>query len=367
MVDLHAITAPHAPEELAASTRSNAALYLACGIDPAKATVFVQSHVPAHSELAWLLNCMTPIGWLNRMIQFKEKARKQGEDVNVGLMDYPVLMAADILLYKADLVPVGEDQRQHLELTRDIAGRFNNLYGGKKWKKRKGDSPSGRPRGGSVFKVPDALIPPTGARVMSLDDGRAKMSKSNPNEGSRINLLDGSADPLDPPALQPLTLFSPPPRRTSRARPCAAEAPPAARPDVIRAKLKRCKTDMVEGLAAADAEERPEAANLMAIYQLMAGLSADQAAQQVAAMKWSEFKPLLADAVIAHLAPIQARYAEVVGEPGFLDGVLHAGAQRAGEVALATLLDARDAMGFVPPPLLLPRGQAPSPLTSREA
>lgn len=138
---------------LQASTRSNAALYIACGIDPAKATIFVQSHVTAHSELAWLLNCVTPIGWLNRMIQFKEKARKQGEDVNLGLMAYPVLMAADILLYQADLVPVGEDQRQHLELTRDIAARFNNLYGGKAWKKRKGVSPSGKPRGGRVFKA----------------------------------------------------------------------------------------------------------------------------------------------------------------------------------------------------------------------
>jgi tryptophanyl-tRNA synthetase len=312
VVDLHAITAPHSPAELAASTRANAALYLAAGVDPKRATVFVQSHVPAHSELAWLLNCVTPIGWLNKMIQFKEKSRKAGEDVSTGLMNYPVLMAADILLYNADLVPVGEDQRQHLELTRDIAARFNTLYGGKPWKKRGGAAPSGKPRGGRVFKVPEALIPPAGARVMSLDDGTSKMSKSNPAEGSRINLLDG--------------------------------------PDAISAKVKRCKTDMADGLCFDDAS-RPEANNLMTIYQLVTDRSKEDIAAECASLRWSDFKPRLADALVAHLAPLQARYAALRAEDGYLDDVLAEGAERAGAVAEATLADARDALGFVPPPV----------------
>jgi tryptophanyl-tRNA synthetase len=311
VVDLHAITSPHSPAELAASTRANAALYLAAGIDPAKATVFVQSHVAAHSELAWLLNCVTPIGWLNKMIQFKEKARKGGEDVSVGLMDYPVLMAADILLYGADLVPVGEDQRQHLELTRDIAARFNSLYGGKPWKKRGGVAPSGKPRGGRVFKIPEALIPPAGARVMSLDDGTSKMSKSNPAEGSRVNLLDG--------------------------------------PDAIAAKVKRCKTDAGEGLVFDD-PSRPESANLLTIYQLVTDRSRDDVAAECAELRWADFKPRLTDALVAHLQPLQSRYAEIRAEEGYLDDVLAQGAERAAAAAAGTLADARDALGFVPPP-----------------
>ena len=176
VVDLHAITVPHDPALLARQTRQTAALYMACGIDPQQATVFVQSHVPAHSELCWLLNCITPLNWLERMIQFKEKASKQGSQASVGLLDYPVLMAADILLYNADLVPVGEDQKQHLELARNIAQqRLNGRFA---------------PRGQTVLNVPEPLIFPEGARVMSLTDGRNKMSKSDPNDNSRINLLD---------------------------------------------------------------------------------------------------------------------------------------------------------------------------------
>ena len=241
VVDLHAVTAPHEPKLLAEATRTVAALYLASGVDPQRSTVFVQSHVTAHSELAWLLNCVTPVGWLGKMIQFKEKARKQGEEVSMGLMDYPVLMAADILLYGADLVPVGEDQRQHLELTRDISGRFNALYGGKALKARKGLAPSGRARGGRVLKVPEALIPPQGARVMSLDDGSSKLSKSNPDEGSRINLLDSAA------------------------------------------KIKRCKTDTLPALSFDD-PQRPEAANLLTIYQLCSGQSRAAVKQQCSAL-----------------------------------------------------------------------------------
>ena len=176
VVDLHAVTVPHDPQRLANDTLTTAALYLACGLDPEKSTVFVQSQVAAHSELCWLLNCITPLNWLERMIQFKEKALKQGDNVSVGLLDYPVLMAADILLYDADLVPVGEDQKQHLELARDIAQqRINARFGSE-------DAP--------ILKVPKPMILKEGARVMSLTDGRSKMSKSDPNEGSRITLLD---------------------------------------------------------------------------------------------------------------------------------------------------------------------------------
>ncbi|MCO5560053.1 hypothetical protein L7F22_013659 [Adiantum nelumboides] len=224
IVDLHAVTLQHEPEELTSSTKSTAAMYLACGIDPEKASIFVQSHVPAHAELTWLLSCVTPIGWLNKMIQFKEKSKKAGdENVGSGLLTYPVLMASDILLYQCDLVPVGEDQRQHLELTRDIAERFNNLYGGRKWKKLGG-------RGGRIFKVPEALIPPAAARVMSLTDGTAKMSKSAPSDQSRINMLDN--------------------------------------PDTISMKIKRCKTDSMIGMEF-DNPDRPECSNVLSVYQVV--------------------------------------------------------------------------------------------------
>ncbi|KAL6207787.1 hypothetical protein ACLB2K_018740 [Fragaria x ananassa] len=184
IVDLHAITLPYDAQQLSKATRDTAALYLACGVDTSKASVFVQSHVHAHVELMWLLSSVAPVGWLNRMIQFKEKSRKAGdENVGVALLTYPVLMASDILLYQSDFVPVGEDQKQHLELTRELADRGNNLFGGRKWKKLGG-------RGGALFKVPEPLIPPVGARVMSLTDGLSKMSKSAPSDQSRINLLD---------------------------------------------------------------------------------------------------------------------------------------------------------------------------------
>jgi tryptophanyl-tRNA synthetase len=175
VVDLHAITVPHNPATLAEDSYTIAALYLACGIDLEHSTIFIQSHVSAHSELAWLLNCITPLNWLQGMIQFKEKALRQGENVSAGLLNYPVLMAADILLYQADKVPVGEDQKQHLELTRDIAVRVNDKFGKKKQ---------------PVLKLPTPLIQKEGARVMSLTDGTKKMSKSDPSEMSRINVLD---------------------------------------------------------------------------------------------------------------------------------------------------------------------------------
>jgi tryptophanyl-tRNA synthetase len=300
VVDLHAITVPHDPVVLAADTRRTAALYLACGIDPGRSTVFAQSHVSAHSELCWLLNCVTPLNWLERMIQFKEKAIKQGDQVSVGLLDYPVLMAADILLYDADLVPVGEDQKQHLELARDIAQqRINARFGSK-------DADGERI---PVLKVPEPLILRDGARVMSLTDGSSKMSKSDPNEGSRINLLDP--------------------------------------PELITRKIKRAKTDPVIGLEFGN-PERPEADNLLGLYALLAGQSREQATLECAAMGWGSFKPLLAEAVVEALAPIQERYRELEQDPSGIDQVLRDGRARAESVAVATLERVRSALGFLP-------------------
>jgi tryptophanyl-tRNA synthetase len=299
VVDLHAITVPHDPARLAEDTLSTAALYLACGIDPARSTVFVQSQVSAHSELAWLLNCVTPLNWLERMIQFKEKAIKQGDNVSVGLLDYPVLMAADILLYDADLVPVGEDQKQHLELARDIAQqRINARFAPK--------DPSGEPI--AILRVPEPLILKQGARVMSLTDGTSKMSKSDPNEGSRINLLDP--------------------------------------PELISKKIKRAKTDPVMGLVFGD-PERPEADNLLGLYALLAGLSPEQAAGDCAQMGWGQFKPLLAEAAVEALRPLQQRYFELRADPAALLQVLDQGRRRATEVADATLARVRQALGFL--------------------
>jgi tryptophanyl-tRNA synthetase len=295
VVDLHAITVPHDPTRLADDTLNTAALYLASGIDPAVSTVFVQSHVSAHAELCWLLNCVTPLNWLERMIQFKEKAVKQGDNVSVGLLDYPVLMAADILLYDADLVPVGEDQKQHLELARDIAQqRINARYGSE-------ESP--------LLKVPQPLILKDGARVMSLTDGRSKMSKSDPNEGSRINLLDP--------------------------------------PELITKKIKRAKTDPQMGLEFGN-PERPETDNLLGLYAILSGLGRDAAAAECAAMGWGRFKPLLAEATVAALEPIQARHKELLDDRAELEQVLKQGRERAQTVASSTVERVRQQLGFLP-------------------
>jgi len=301
VVDLHAITMPHEPKDLLQSTRSSAALYIASGVDPSRAKVFVQSHVSAHAELAWLLSCITPIGWLRKMIQFKEKSKKAGsEEVGTGLLTYPVLMAADILLYQSDLVPVGDDQRQHLELSRDLAERANYLFGGKKAKKM-------GCRHTRLFKVPEAFIPPAGARVMSLQDGTAKMSKSAESDLSRINLLDP--------------------------------------PDVIANKIKRARTDAYDGLEWNN-PERPEARNLMTIYQCVTGLSREAVETDIGNLRWGDFKPRLADAVVAHLEPIQKKYGEVMADTAMLDAVLAEGATAAAKEADATLENVRQAMGF---------------------
>jgi tryptophanyl-tRNA synthetase len=293
VVDLHAITVPHDPSRLAEDTRSTAALYLACGMDPKRCSVFVQSQVAAHSELCWLLNCVTPLNWLERMIQFKEKAVKQGDNVSVGLLDYPVLMAADILLYDADLVPVGEDQKQHLELARDIAQqRINARFGDQ-------ETP--------VLKVPKPLILKEGARVMSLTDGRSKMSKSDPNEGSRITLLDP--------------------------------------PELITKKIKRAKTDPLRGLEFSN-PDRPETDNLLGLYAILSGKGREQAASECAEMGWGQFKPMLAEAAVNALEPIQVRYRELMSDPAELDQVLSTGRKKAEIVANATLERVREALGF---------------------
>ncbi len=293
--DLHAITVPHDPKTLAANTYNLAAVYLACGIDLEYSTIFVQSHVSAHSELTWLLNCITPLNWLERMIQFKEKAVKQGENVGVGLLDYPVLMAADILLYDADKVPVGEDQKQHLELTRDIAARVNDKFGKKKE---------------PVLKVPEPLIRPEGARVMSLTDGTKKMSKSDPSELSRINLLDP--------------------------------------PDAIKKKIKKCKTDPIKGLTFDD-PERPECHNLLTLYQLLAGKTKAEVAAECQDMGWGQFKPLLTETTIEALQPIQSKYQELMDNKDYLNSVLREGAAKAALVANRTLTRVKNALGYLPP------------------
>eukprot|EP00559_Dactyliosolen_fragilissimus_P007274 CAMPEP_0184864808 /NCGR_PEP_ID=MMETSP0580-20130426/16100_1 /TAXON_ID=1118495 /ORGANISM="Dactyliosolen fragilissimus" /LENGTH=452 /DNA_ID=CAMNT_0027363727 /DNA_START=108 /DNA_END=1466 /DNA_ORIENTATION=+ len=308
VVDLHAITMPHDPKELEESTLGSAALYIAAGIDPSKSKVFIQSHVPAHSELAWLLNCVTPMNWLERMIQFKDKARKQGtESVGVGLFTYPVLMAADIILYQADRVPVGEDQRQHLELARDIVRRFNDMYcKGGPFKKRckKAGIPSF-----PTFTEPEAMIVKEGgARVMSLTDGTSKMSKSDQNDYSRINVMDP--------------------------------------PKLIRDKIKKCKTDVFEGIEW-DNPQRPEATNLLNIYLAVQPERTKQdILEEVQDLNWGQFKPLLADAIVNHLEPIQTKYKEVRENEEYLQSVLNDGADAANQIASKTLNSARVAMGF---------------------
>ncbi len=292
VVDLHAITVPHDPKLLASNSYGIAALYLACGIDLQHSTIFIQSHVSAHSELTWLFNCITPINWLERMIQFKEKSIKQGENVSTGLLDYPVLMAADILLYNADKVPVGEDQKQHIELTRDIAVRINDQFGKK-------DEP--------LLKLPDPLIRKEGARVMSLTDGTRKMSKSDPSEMSRVNLLDS--------------------------------------PDMITKKIKKCKSDPHRGLEF-DNPERPECHNLLTLYSILSGKPKAEVAQECQEMGWGQFKPLLAETTVEALKPIQDKYQDLMNDKGYLESVLRDGKEKAEAVADATLTRVKKAMGF---------------------
>ena len=289
IVDLHAVTVSHDPATLRAKTRELAALYFACGIDPVKSDVFVQSHVSAHAELAWLLNCVTPLGWLQRMTQYKDKAQRQ-ETVSTGLLDYPVLMAADILLYDAALVPVGEDQKQHVELTRDIAQRFNHLFG-------------------AVFVVPDVVIRESAARVMGFDDPTAKMSKSETSQYHAVCLLDP--------------------------------------PDQVRKTIMRAVTDTGNDTRFEDAS--PGVLNLLQIYEVLTGLGRPAIEAQFAGQGYGHLKRTVADAVIAALEPIQARFHAYADDPAELDAILKMGADRVRPTAEATLARAQAAMGFLRP------------------
>ena len=293
VVDLHAITVPHDPAKLIDNTLSTAAMYIACGIDPEISSIFIQSHISAHTELCWLLNCVTPLNWMERMIQFKEKAIKQGDNVSVGLLDYPILMAADILLYDSDLVPVGEDQKQHLELARDIAQqRINSRFGNQ-------ENP--------ILKIPNPLIIKEGAKIMSLTDGTKKMSKSDSNDASRITLLDS--------------------------------------PDLVTKKIKRAKTDAQIGLEFKNVN-RPEADNLLTIYAILNDLNKGEALNECKGMGWGKFKPLLTETIISSLNPIQMNYKELINDKAELKRILDRGKITAEKVAQQTLQRVRNALGL---------------------
>ncbi len=290
LVDLHSITVRQEPAALRERCYEFLCLYMACGLDPSRNTLFVQSHVPAHSELAWLLNCYTYVGELNRMTQFKDKSRKHEANINAGLLNYPVLMVADILLYQSDLVPVGQDQKQHIELTRDVAQRFNAIYG-------------------ELFKVPEVYIPDIGARIMSLQDPTAKMSKSDTVESNYITLLD--------------------------------------EPKRIVKKIKRAVTDS-EAEVRYDVDAKPGVSNLMSILAAVTGKSFDQIEADYAGSGYGQFKQDVADALVAELEPIQARYAELRQDTTQLSAVLRQGAEAATARAQPTLRRAREAIGLVP-------------------
>jgi tryptophanyl-tRNA synthetase len=291
LADLHAITVFVDPDELASNVREMAAALIACGIDQERSVLFNHAAVPAHPELAWILNCTARIGWLNRMTQFKEKSGKNREGASVGLYDYPVLQAADVLLYQATHVPVGEDQKQHIELIRDIGTKFNTDYGVE------------------LFTLPEPLIGKTAARIMSLRDGNAKMSKSDPSDMSRVNLVDDS--------------------------------------DTVAQKIRRAKTDpeplpeAMEGL-----DGRAEARNLVTIYAALADRPPEQVLQEFAGQGFGQFKPALADLLVETLRPIKARLDELRSDPGELDRILAAGAERASAVAKHTLDGAYRAVGL---------------------
>ncbi len=288
IVDLHAITLPIAPQELRQATRSLAALYLACGLDTRYCNLFIQSHVHQHAEMSWILECFTPMGWLNRMTQFKTKAGENPDIVSTGLYCYPVLMACDILLYHTNYVPVGDDQRQHIEFTRDIAQRFNSLYGQQ------------------VFTVPEGQIRTVGARIMALDDPTKKMSKSDPNPGSRINLLDD--------------------------------------PKTIKQKIARATTDS-QRLVAFD-PERPGITNLLTIYQALTGQLEQEIEAEFAGKGYGDFKAALTEQLVTTLAPIQRRHKELMSDLPTLDAVLKQGADNVRPIAAATLQHVKDVIGL---------------------
>jgi tryptophanyl-tRNA synthetase len=285
IVNLHAITLPQDPKLLAEKTRELARILLAVGIDPKISTVFVQSDLPQHAELTWVLNCVARVSELERMTQYKDKARRQEENVAVGLFDYPVLMASDILLYQTDLVPVGEDQKQHLELTRDLAIRFNRDYG-------------------DTFRVPDPFIPKVGARIMSLSDPMKKMSKSDDDPNGCVMLLDDA--------------------------------------DAVQRKIKRAVTD--SGTEIRFDESRPAITNLLTIYHLITSLEPHEVEEHFAGKGYAQLKGQLADATVEFLRPIQQRVGEITDEK--LDEILNQGREKAGKIASATLKDVFEKVGL---------------------
>ena len=288
IVDLHAITLPIDPQELHANTRKLAALYLACGLDTRYCKLFVQSHVHEHAEMSWILNCFTPMGWLNRMTQFKSKAGENIESVDTGLYCYPVLMACDILLYQTHYVPVGDDQRQHIELTRDLAQHFNSIY-----KKR-------------VFTIPEGQIREMGARIMSLEDPTKKMSKSDANPSARINLLDD--------------------------------------PKTIKQKIGRATTDSLR-LVTFD-PERPGITNLLTIYQMLTNQSQQEIEAEFAGKGYGDFKAALIERLVETLLPIQQRYNELINDMTTLESILKQGADDVRPTAAATLKRVKEVVGL---------------------
>lgn len=289
IVDMHAITVRQDPVKLRKQARDLLVQYLAVGLDPEKNIMYYQSHVTQHAELAWILNCYTYMGELNRMTQFKDKCAKHADNINAGLFTYPSLMAADILLYQTDLVPVGEDQRQHLELTRDLAVRFNGVYG-------------------DVFKVPEAYIGKVGARVMALQDPTKKMSKSDENQNNIITLMDD--------------------------------------PKVIMNKMKRAMTDSDNEIRYC--EEKPGISNLLSIYCAVTGKTIPEAEQEFAGMGYGAFKTAVGEAVVAELEPVQKRVHELEANKDYLDAIIKSGAEKAGRLAERTLAKVQKKVGFPP-------------------
>ena len=287
IVDLHAITVYQNPKVLKEKIMEVASILLAAGIDPKLSVLFIQSHISAHSELTWILNCLIPTGWMQRMTQFKEKSKRQKEKVSVGLFDYPALMAADILLYNTDIVPVGEDQKQHVELTRDVAQRFNSLYG-------------------KTFKIPEAVIPESGARIMALDNPEQKMSKSEKRKNNAINLLDS--------------------------------------PDVIRSKIMKATTDSKRDIVFD--ESRPGIFNLLVIYELFSNLNRQEIEERFKGKGYADFKKELAEVIIEGLRPLQSRYKKLRSNPDYVNSLLKDGASRVRPIAEETLRKVKDRLGL---------------------
>ena len=290
IVDMHAITVRQEPAVLRKNARDLMMMYIAAGLDPEKNIIYMQSHVSAHAELAWILNCFTYMGELNRMTQFKDKSQKHSDNINAGLFTYPSLMAADILLYQTDLVPVGVDQKQHLELTRDLAMRFNNQYG-------------------EVFKVPEAYIPKVGAKIMSLQEPTKKMSKSDTDANASITIIDD--------------------------------------PDTIIRKFKRAVTDS-DAEIRYDVENKPGISNLMTIYGSITGQTMEQIQNEFAGKGYGDFKIKVGEAVVEELRPLQARFKELGADKAYIDSILKKNAETANYLATKTLRKVQKKVGFPP-------------------